>query len=99
MSGVWSWWEILGLGPVDEEIGQRLGLDGGAWLVEDGVGGQLDGPFGHPARCISAAYDFGKQGRADNHDGVLLKVWLELLGGKVHAVAHLLVVGVVLLGG
>jgi hypothetical protein len=30
---------------------------------------------------------------------VLLEILLQLLGGKVHAVAHLLVVGVVLLGG
>ena len=49
MGGVRRWRQVLGLGPVDEEVGQRLGLDGGARLVEDGVGSQLDGPFGHSA--------------------------------------------------
>lgn len=33
------WWQVLGVGPVDEEVGQRLGLNGGAGLVEHGVGG------------------------------------------------------------
>ena len=49
MGGVGRWWQILGLGPVDEEIGQCLRLDGGAGLVVDGVGSQLYGPFGHTA--------------------------------------------------
>ena len=82
MGGVQHWRQVLGLGPVDKEVGQCLGLDGGAWLVEDGVGGQLDGPFGHPDRCISVANDLGKWGSADNRDWVLLKVWLQFLGGK-----------------
>ena len=38
MSRVGGRWQVLGLGPVDEEVGQRLGLDGGAGLVEDRVG-------------------------------------------------------------
>src|SRR3989337_2600465 len=73
MSGVWSWRQVLGLDLVDEEVSQCLGLDGGARLIEDDVGGQLDGPLGHPARCVSAAYDLRKRGGADNRDGVLLK--------------------------
>ena len=97
MSGIWSWRQVLGLGPVNKEVGQCVGLDGGAWLVKDGVWGQLDGPSGHPARRISVAYDLGKWVSTDNRDGVLLKIGLQLLGGKVHAVTHLLVVGVVLL--
>src|SRR4051812_40623603 len=52
----WRWHE-LGLGPVDEEIGHRLGLDGGAWLVPDLVVGHGDGPFGYPAGGIPAGHD------------------------------------------
>jgi hypothetical protein len=39
MRGIRRGRQVLGLGPVDKEVGQRLGLDGGAGLVEDGVGG------------------------------------------------------------
>ena len=38
MGGIRRWRQVLGLGPVDEEVGQRLGLDDSAGLVEDGVG-------------------------------------------------------------
>ena len=38
-------------------------------------------------------------GAADHGDGMLLKILLQLLGSKVHAVTHLLVVRVVQLGG
>ena len=38
MGGVQRWRQVLGLGPVNEEVGQRLGLDGSARLVEDSVG-------------------------------------------------------------
>ena len=91
--------EILGLGPVDEEVGQCLRLDGGAGLVVDGVGGQVDGPFGHSARSISASDDLGQWSCVDHSDWMLLELRLQFLGGKMHAVAHLLVMGVVLLGG
>ena len=53
----------------------------------------------HSARSISASDDLGKWGRADHSDWMLLKVRLQFHGGKVYAIAHLLVVGVVLLGG
>ena len=99
MGGVRRWRQVLGLGPVNEEVSQCLGLDGGAGLVEDCVRGQLDGPFRHPTGCIPSAYDLGKWSRADHRDWMFLKVRLQFLGGKVQAVAHLLVVGVVLLGG
>ena len=78
MSGVGSWRQVLGLGPVDEEVGQCLGLDGSARLVEDRVGGQLDGPFRHPAGCVPAAYDLSQWGGAYDRDGMLLKVGLQL---------------------
>ena len=55
------------------------------------------GCISHPARCIPAAHDLGKRGSANDRDGVLLKVGLELLGGELHAIAHLLIVWVVLL--
>lgn len=97
MGGVGSWKQVLGLGPVDEEVGQCLGLDGGAGLVEDCVRGQLDGPFRHPAGCVPAAYDLGQRLGAYDRDGMLLKVGLQFLGGEVHTVTHLLVVRVVLL--
>ena len=74
-----------------------LGLDGGAGLVEDRVGRHCNGPFSHPAGCIPAAYDLGKRGGAHDRDGMLLEVGLQLLGGEVHPIAHLLVVRVVLL--
>ena len=89
----------MGFGPIDEEVGQCLGLNSGAGLVEDRVGGQLNGPFGHSAGCIPAAHDLGKRGSTYDRDGVLLKIGLELLGSNVHIVAHLLVVWVVLLRG
>ena len=84
MGGVGCWRQVLGLGPVDEEVGQCLGLDGSARLVEDSIRSQRNGPLGHPARCIPTAHDLGKRGSANDRDGVLLKVGLELLGGKVH---------------
>ena len=99
MGGVGRWRQVLGLGPVDEEVGQCLRLDGGARLVVDGVGSQIDGPLGHSSRSILASDDLGKWGCADHSDWMLLNVRLQFLGGKVHAIAHLLVVGVVLLGG
>ena len=40
MGGVWRWRQVLGLGLVDEEVGQCLRLDGSARLVVDGVGGK-----------------------------------------------------------
>ena len=95
MGGVGSQWQVLGLGPVDEEVGQCLGLDGGAGLVEHCVRGQLDGPFCHPTGCIPATYDLGQRGGAYDRDGMLLEVGLQLLSGEVHAIAHLLVVRVV----
>ena len=55
MGGVWRWRQVLGLGSVDEEVVQCLRLDGDAGLVVDGVGSQLNGPFGHSARSISAS--------------------------------------------
>ena len=39
MRRVGRWRQVLGLGPVDEEVGQGLRLDCGAGLVEDGVAG------------------------------------------------------------
>ena len=97
MSGVWSWRQVLGLGQSTRKSASAWDLMAVRGLVEDGVGGQLEGPFGHLTGCIFVAYDLGKWGSVDNRDWVLLKVWLQLLGGKVHAVAHLLVVKVVLL--
>ena len=88
---------MLGLGPVDKEVGQCLGLDGGAGLVEDRVRSQRNGPLSHPAGCIPAAYDLGERGSTYDRDGMLLKVGLQLLGSKVYSIAHLLVVRVVLL--
>ena len=85
MSGVRRWWQVLGLVPVDEEVGQCLRLDGGAGLVVDGVGSQIDGPFGHSTTGISASDDLGKWGCANHSDWMLLKLRLQLLGGKVHA--------------
>ena len=67
--------------------------------VEDRVRSQRNGPFCHPAGCIPAAYDLGERGSTYDRDGVLLKVGLELLGGEVHAIAHLLIVWVILLRG
>ena len=99
MSGVGGRRQVLGLGPVDEEVGQCLGIDGGAGLVVDRVRSQCNGPFFHSAGCIPAAYDLGERGSTYDRDGVLLKVGLERLGGEVHTIAHLLVVWVVLLRG
>ena len=96
MSGVGSWRQVLGLGPVDEEVGQCLGLDGGARLVEDRVRSLRNGPLGHPVGCIPAAYDLGKRGSAYDRDGMFLKVGLEFLGGEVHTIAYFLIVWVVL---
>ena len=47
----------------------------------------------------SGALGLGRHSSADDRDGVLMEILLELLGGKIHVVAHLLVMGVVLLGG
>ena len=47
---------------------------------------------------VPAPDDFSDRRRADDGDDVLLKVLLQLLGGEVHAVTHILVVWVVLLG-
>src|SRR3954468_21335846 len=38
MGGVGRWRQVLGLGPVDEEVGQCLRLDGGAALIVERVG-------------------------------------------------------------
>ena len=45
MSGVGGRWHVLGLGPVDEEVGHSLGLDGGAGMIVDCVRSQRNGPF------------------------------------------------------
>jgi hypothetical protein len=82
MRGIRRWRQVLGLGPIDKEVGQCLGLDGGVGLVEDGVGSQLDSPLGHPARGISVAHDLGKGGDTYDRDGVLLEVLLQLLAAK-----------------
>ena len=82
MGGIWRWRQVLGLGLVDEEVGQCLRLDGGAGLVVDGVGSQLNGPFGHSARSISASDDLGQRGCADHSDWMLLEVRLQFFAAK-----------------
>ena len=96
MSGVGGRWQVLGLGRVDEEVSQCLGLDGGAGLIVDCVRSQRNGPFHHSAGCIPGAYDLGEWGSAYDRDGMFLKVGLEFLGGEVHTIAHFLIVRVVL---
>ena len=82
MSGVGGRWQVLGLVPVNEEVGQCLGLDGGAGLVVDCVRSQRNGPFRHSAGCILAAYDLGERGSTYDRDGVLLKIGLSFLAAK-----------------
>ena len=82
MGGVGRWRQVLGLDPVDKEVGQCLRLDGGAGMIVDGVGSQIDGPFGHSARSISASDDLGKWGCADHSDWMLLEVRFNFLAAK-----------------
>ena len=63
------------------------------------MAGKLECPLDNPARGIPAPYDLAEGGCADHGDNMLLEILLQLLGGEVHAVTHLLVVRVVLLGG
>src|ERR1043165_3764078 len=63
------------------------------------MGCDLNCPFCHSSRCIPVADDLCQRSRTDDCDRMSLKIWLQLLGCHVHTIAHLLIVGVVLLGG
>src|ERR1041384_528981 len=90
---------ILSFCPIYQKICQSLGLDRYAWFILDTMGCDINCPFCHSARCIPVADDFCQQSRTDDCDRMSLKIWLQLLGCHVHTIAHLLIVGVVLLGG
>src|SRR3954463_2895100 len=90
---------ILSFCPIYQKICQSLGLDRCARLILDTMGGDLSGPFCYSARCVPVAYDFCQWSRTDDCDRMSLKIWFQLLCCHVDTIAHLLIVGVVLLGG
>src|SRR3954464_4565077 len=90
---------ILGFCPINQEVCQSLGLDRCVRLILDSMSCDFNGPLCHSARCISVAYDFCQWSRTDDCDRVSLKIGPQLLCCHVHTIAHLLIVGVVLLGG
>src|SRR4051812_13534274 len=90
---------ILSFCPIYQKICQSLGLDRCARLILDSMSCNLNGPLCHSARCIPIAYDFCQWSRTDDCDRMGLKIGLQLLCCHVHTIAHLLIVGVILLGG
>src|SRR3954471_13455143 len=70
--------------PVIDEVGRRLRLDGGAWLIFDMVSPQLYRPLCNPSRGFPVLDDICKWCQADYSYGMLLEVVLEFSACHKH---------------
>jgi len=84
----------LGVGPLHDEVGQRLGLDVFTRCIGEGLPHELDRPLGDPPSGLSILDDLAQQEGRDRRDRMADKVVLQLASGENHSINELLNLGV-----
>jgi hypothetical protein len=76
----------MDLGPLGDEVGQGMRLDGGVGDVLDIIAHELEHPFGDASRSVTAMDDLAEWERGDDGNLVVSEVMLQLLSCHEHGV-------------
>jgi hypothetical protein len=83
-------WDVgsrdLDLGPLGDEVSQDLQFDSGAGGILDVIAHELECPFGHASRSVTAMDDLSKWKQGGNGDLVIDEIVLKLLSCHEHGV-------------
>ena len=84
----------LQLGPVVDEVYERLGHDSSSRHVFQPVRPKLNSPLSNPVSCFRDLDDISQRSGTDHSDGMALKVLLKLPACHKHSIHQLLPMGI-----